>query len=103
LRRAGRRYHRLPVPSRPTLADPGSYCTLFTLLELFALARARYWPLPGPALAWLREPPAARARRRRREAGRIAGVVREVLAAELPEALPALLNQMRRRGHAEAC
>jgi hypothetical protein len=84
---ARRRYHRERRVCRPSLDDPRSYVGLFTLSDLTTLARCRCWPLPPPALAWLAEPPRARGRRRRRCAERVAAVVRDVLAAELPEAV----------------
>jgi hypothetical protein len=87
---ARRRYHRLPISDRPALSDPRSYCGLFDLGDLVALAKASCWPLPPEALRYLAEPPRARARRGRRLDRRIAAVVRDVLAAELPEAIAAI-------------
>lgn len=98
LANARRRYHAERPVWRPSLGDPRSYCGLFTAGELVALAKASYWPLPERALAWLAEPPRDRARRWRRRERRVAAVVREVLAAELPAAVEFLLGRRRRRG-----
>jgi hypothetical protein len=54
---------------------------------LIALAKRGCWPLPARALAWLAKPPAERARCRKRRERRIAAVVRDLLAADLPEAI----------------
>jgi hypothetical protein len=98
LRRARGRYHRLRPPSRPALDCPASCVGLFRLPELLTLARAGAWPLPPEAPAWLRKPPDASARRRRRSEERIAGVVRHVLAEDLPEAVEVLLSLRRADG-----
>jgi hypothetical protein len=90
---ARKRYLRERPEGRPALADTGDCCGLFTRSDLLTLARFGYWPLPPQALAWLAESPWARACRRRRWADRIAAVVREVLAAELPAAVAYLARQ----------
>ncbi len=87
LRRARRRLHALRPSCRPSLSDPSSCLGLFPPLDLLALAQSGCWPLPSLALGWLGEPPAERARRRKRREQRIAAVVREVMVAELPEAI----------------
>jgi hypothetical protein len=87
LRRARRRLHALPPLERPAdLHD------IFTAAEAQALAREGAYPLPARALVRIAEPPAARACRRRRQDRRIAAVVRDLLADELPEAVALLLR-----------
>jgi hypothetical protein len=66
---------------------------LFPLADLTTLAKCGYWPLPAPALAWLAVSPADRVRRRQRRDRRIMAVVRDLLAAELPEAVALLLRR----------
>jgi hypothetical protein len=78
---------------RPSLHDPRSYIGLFLSRDLLALMLSSYWPLPSRALAWLAEPPAARTRRRERRERGLAAVVREVLAADLPEAVAYLTRR----------
>jgi hypothetical protein len=90
LRAARRRYRAYRVPQRPALADPVACAVLFPLRDLRTLALAGWWPLPPQALAWLRERPGDRPRRRRR---RLAALVRRVLAADLPDALNVLLGR----------
>ncbi|HKI32953.1 MAG TPA: hypothetical protein VKA46_13960 [Gemmataceae bacterium] len=93
LRRARRRLHAMRRQDRPSLADPRSYVGLFPGRDLTALAKCGCWPLPARALAWLVESPADRVRRCRRRNRRIAAVVRDLLAAELPEAVAMLLRR----------
>jgi hypothetical protein len=93
LHRAYRRLHAQQCEDRPSLTDPRSYLGLFPFCDLTALARSGYWPLPPRALAWLAEPPLERTRRRRRWSRRIEAVVRDMLAAELPEAVALLLRR----------
>jgi hypothetical protein len=90
---ARRRYHALPLASRPALADPVSYCGLFTLPDLLTLAGSACWPLSPEALTWIAEPPRARARRRRRRAERVTALVSDVLVAELPAAVAYLVGR----------
>src|SRR5215470_12668714 len=90
---ARRRYFGDRLVDRPSLQDPRSYVGLFPLRDLTILAKCGYWPLPPRALAWLGESPADRARRRKRQERRIAAVVRELLAAELPEAIAYLAGR----------
>jgi hypothetical protein len=87
------RYHCLSPSRRPSLRDPRSYIGLFPASDLLALSCSSYWPLPREALAWLAEPPAARSLRRERRERGIAAVVREVLTADLPEAVAYLTRR----------
>jgi hypothetical protein len=93
LRLARRRLYAMRPEDRPSLRDPRSYVGLFLSPDLLALSRSSYWPLRPWALAWLAEPPAARALRRERRERGIAAVVREVLTADLPEALTFLTGR----------
>jgi hypothetical protein len=87
LRAARRRYQVASPVSRPVLTQPQNCLVLFTLGELIALARARYWPLPELALAWIAEPPRSRRRRRRRWIVRVEEIVRRVMVEDLPAAV----------------
>jgi hypothetical protein len=93
LRRVRRRLHAAPRQERPSLRDPWSYLGLFHAGELTYLAKCGYWPLPARALAWVGEPPADRARRQRKWRRRVEAVVRELVAAELPEAVALLMGR----------
>jgi hypothetical protein len=78
---------------RPSLAEPTSCVGLFSACDLHSLLLACYWPLPAPARDWLARPPGDETRRRNRRKLQITAVVREVLAAELPEAFAYLLGR----------
>jgi hypothetical protein len=71
---------------------PTDLHAILTASEAQALAKRGAYPLPPAALAWLGEPPATRARARLRRERRIAAAVRDVLTAELPEAVALLLE-----------
>src|SRR5262245_57087273 len=92
LRDLRRRYHRSHLTERPPLDQPAAIAALLRPGELVALAQASYWPIPPSALAWIAEPPRARARRRRRQANVLAAPMRRMLADELPAAFEYLLR-----------
>jgi hypothetical protein len=92
--RARRRYHRIPLVQRPALGCPASIAALFPLLDLIALAKMGYYPLPPCALRWLATPPSQTRHRRRRFRCRIAPAVRQILAAELPAAVTYLAGRV---------
>jgi hypothetical protein len=94
---ARRRYHHEPLVQRPSLHDPQNCVGLFALPDLLTLAKCGYWPLSAQALAWLTRSPSERARRRRRLDRRIAAVVREIMAADLPAALDVIKELQRRQ------
>jgi hypothetical protein len=100
------RYQKCRVPDRPNLSDPVSCCGLFRFEDMIVLAKVGCWPLPPSALARLREPPAARARRRKRRAERIVKVVTQILEDDRPasarEVLRILCGVQAAPGAAEA-
>jgi hypothetical protein len=85
---ASRRLHALP-----RFELPADLHAILTAAEGRLLATLGYWPLPAPARAWLAEPPAERARRRKRWERRIRAVVLDILAAELPGAVAVVLRR----------
>jgi hypothetical protein len=101
LRAARRRYQVASPVSRPALTQPKNCLVLFSLGELIALAKARYWPLPGPVLAWITEPPRSRRRRRRRWIARVEEIVRRVMVEDLPATFRLLMGD-RRNGQSES-
>jgi hypothetical protein len=77
--KAARRRYGTPRYGRPPLNNPTCCNGLFDVGEMDELARSGYWPLPPSAIDYI----AGRPTRRQQ----IAAVVRDVLAAELPEVL----------------
>jgi hypothetical protein len=89
LRRARRRL-RQGQCGDPNLDDPGSCVGLFPRRDMSTLGICGWWPLPLRARSWLASPPGRTSRVRRR----VAPVVREILADELPE----VIDYLTRRG-----
>ncbi len=87
------RYHRTPQTSRPSLSQPHNAITLFPRGDQEILMRSNYWPLSERAIRFLGRTPAERRRSRGRFERRVAEVVREVLAADLPAAVAFLLRR----------
>ena len=57
LRRARRRFRKMPVTYRPALDKPTSAVGLFSMPELTTLAIHQFWPLPESVLTWFRKTP----------------------------------------------
>src|SRR5262249_4024392 len=85
--RARRRYHAARLVDRPRSRPRRPWVGLSPLRPLTDPARAGPCPCPAGAWACPAEPPSNRPRHRNRQERRISAVVREVLAAELPEAI----------------
>jgi hypothetical protein len=82
---ARRRYHAAHLTARPALDDPTSYCGLFTLHDMIALAKSRYWPLPPEALSWIRERDRDRSVAELRSRARRVAELRDLLAPHTAE------------------
>jgi hypothetical protein len=66
---------------------PNNFVGLFSLSNLTTLSTSGFWPLTPKVIALIQELPLDRLRRRRLAKQRVKGVVRDVLIAELPNAV----------------
>src|SRR5262249_13351485 len=75
----------------PNLRCPSSAVGLFTAGDLLTLAQWNYWPLPRRVVAWLACGDDRFDRHLSRE--QVVAIVRDTLAADLPDALTYLLKE----------
>lgn len=89
------RYRKLKFYERPALNHVGCYLSLFTEEEARVLREWGYLLLPPQAQRFMRIPQYVTDARRRRFEQRVAAVVRDLLAKELPEAVEYILRRRR--------